>query len=223
MSENEQEELNPDGTKKTKINVEVRMTEEMKKAVEENAILKERIKEKELLVESLALESFGNEQRELAEAHPDAEELINLCGTPQQLEQLRAKLESGKRLPAGKSTNPNFAAGGGKEEFASQAEMLDKLYDAAYYHPEKHTKEQVDDAKTKIGHLIESMVSGPSWRTLKERGKIGEIMKHDVTACGSCGATLVNGEKCKCGYDPFKEKSKKTFVFERGSRREKGA
>jgi hypothetical protein len=100
--------------------------------------------------------------------------------------------------PKGKAT---FIPPTDAEQFEDNVEMVNSLYDRAYYNPKKYTKEVVEDAKRKIDELIKSMTTGKSWGQLKLGGSLGKIQ---LMACPKCG-NIIKGEvpqRCpKCNFN----------------------
>jgi rubrerythrin len=197
--------------------INVVLTEEIKNLMREKTLLEERLKEKE----TLGLELFELKKAEAIRAYPAMKTTLQACNTPETLERFidsaheeqvknyenhgTANPEN-RQTPAGKSTMYNPRSG--EETFESSTQMIDSLYDKAYYHSSQFTKEQVADAKKKIETLIESMVSGKSWSELKQRGKTSELMKHEISSCSACGATQIDNYEGKCSQCGFNPKEK---------------
>lgn len=177
-----------------KIHVEVSMKEELKKSMEESFALKEQLKEKEanLIMAMEAAESNAAKAKELDDFKK-------------------------AHPPSGKAP---FDASKDGEKYESQVAMIDELYNRAYYKKEDYTPEQVKEAKGKISTLLESMVNGPSWKELGQKGA-HEIMKHNLMECPECHATKIDVDICpKCGYDPTERRKIAKVRIYKGVKRE---
>jgi rubrerythrin len=168
---------------KSKTTINVSLTEEMKRTIEENALLKERLKDSE------ANQLATNEALAAAEKTiSDAEE--------------KRKAYIASHPPMGKSTNPDYGGSGGGETFKDRKELIDALYDRAYHHPQNFTKEEVEKAKSQIGTLWETYIDSPSRKTLTDEG-IGALGRTHFMACPKCSYTvdLLHENVCShCGY-----------------------
>lgn len=164
--------------KTRKIHVDVSLTAEMKKALEENALLKQQLKDQE------ANAIMANEALEKAE--DDASEWRNYKQT---------------HPPSGRAP---FYPPADTETFADRKQMVDVLYDRAYYHKENFTPEQISDAKRKLDELWRVVeTDSPSKRELKHGGSVGST---SLMACPNkeCGFTIdtLKETKCPhCGYE----------------------
>jgi len=160
-------------------------------------------------LELASLAEFERQKTELKEKFPQGKSLIDSCTDGKMLQDLESNLKdsygTGKHIPSGKAWNPSWGSHGktgiAEEEFSSQAQMVDSLYDRAYFSPRKYTPEEVEDAKQKIDQLLKSMIGGSAWKEMRERGT-SPIEKHKLSACPKCHYTLVDTSKCSnCGYD----------------------
>jgi hypothetical protein len=160
----------------------VSLSEEMKRTLEENALLKQQVRDQAANI-IMASEALAE-----AEAKVAADE------------KQRKEYEA-KHPPGGKSSNPSYGEGGG-ETFKDKRELVDHLYDVAYHHPQNFTKEEVEKAKGQIGQLWESYIDSPSRKTLTDEG-IGALGRTHFMACPKCSYTidLLHENACShCGY-----------------------
>jgi ribosomal protein L32 len=171
--------------------------------------LHKELAEKEALLEQAGMQKLEEEKSKLKEKYYEYREEIEGITTPSELDKFKlrvfnnqAKEKPRKQIPSGKA--PLYAPKG-ENEYSSQTEMVDKLYDMAYYNPRKYSSEEVEDAKQKIDTLLRSMLSGQSWKQLKERGT-SAIEQHKISACPKCHFTKIDTDICpNCSYNP-KEK-----------------
>jgi hypothetical protein len=202
--------------------INVVLTEEVKKLMEENTLLKQKITDQEALQTQINLEKFDREKQDMIKAYPKFRNAIESCQTPSVLEAIveSAHLDSlgntiaqntgNRQAPSGKA-QMSFS-GVKTDQYESNVMMIDELYKRAYYNPKEYTKEQVQKAKADIETLLRSTIEGKSWKQLGERGNIQKLQAHSYEACIKCNATIIDSEyPCKnCGYDPSK-KSKEGF------------
>jgi hypothetical protein len=193
-----------------KIKVTVERSAEVDSLQQELANTKRLLLEKQKISEDFAVAFFTNAQEELAKKYPSDANLIEACSTPQALEDLKRTLEKKNPLktPMGKSSMTPLK--GSEQDFETQTQLIDAIYDKIL-HPHKYDREEVEEAKRQRDKLIEAMISGKSWKQLKERGT-SIIEQHKLSACPLCQYTLVDTSKCpNCGYDPTeKQKILKT-------------
>jgi ribosomal protein L32 len=155
--------------------------------------------------------------REMAiSQHRELEDQINSCESPGQIMEIleQAKNEKKpekKRAPAGKST---MLPPSDSEQYANNAEMLDSLYDTAYY-SKTATSEEREAARKKIDKLFESLIEGRSWDQIKRSKDYATIIKTNIESCSNCGKTLISGAVCSCGYDAYSKKHRPK-TWERG-------
>lgn len=217
------EESNEGKGKEPRI-INVVLTEEVKKLMEENTLLKQKITEQEALQTQINLDRWEREKTDMIRAYPKFKNAIESCQTPSVLEQI---VESAHRDSLGNPSTHNTEnrqapygkapigfSGATSDKYESQVQMIDELYKRAYYNPSEYTKEQVQKAKKDIETLLRSTVEGKSWKQLGERGNIQKLQAHSYEACVKCNSTILDGEyPCQnCGYDPTK-KSKEGFLF----------
>ena len=188
--------------KKVTHRVEISRQPEIDSLHEDLAKAKATQEELKTKLELAALAEVERQKTELKEKYPQAKSLIDSCVTGNMLNDLESNLKdsygTGKHIPYGKSS---IIPPKGAEEYENQAQMVDKLYDMAYYNPRKYTPEEVEDAKQKIDTLLRSMIGGSAWKEMRERGT-SPIEKHKLSACPKCHYTLVDTSKClNCGYD----------------------
>jgi rubrerythrin len=154
----------------------------MKRTIEENALLKERLKDSE------ANQLAANEALATAEKTiSDAEE---------------KRKEYAKAHPPTGKAQMSLEGGGGGETFKDRKELVDALYDRAYHHPQNFTKEEVEKAKSQIGTLWETYIDSPSRKTLTDEG-IGALGRTHFMACPKCSYTidLLHENVCShCGF-----------------------
>jgi ribosomal protein L37E len=215
MSSEENSGSTTDSKGKT-IKVDVSLSEEIKRLMADNTRLTDKVAEQS----DLALRLFESDKETAIRNFPKYAQVLKECHTPETLQKFidvadSAQSKEGivygthpenRQAPSGKASMDYRNSGA--ETFESPVELIDSLYDKAYYHSSQFTKDQVADAKKKIETLIESMVSGKSWSELKQRGKTSELMKHEISSCSACGATQIDnyeGKCSQCGFDP-KEK-----------------
>jgi len=103
-----------------------------------------------------------------------------------------------KPAPSGKApfTPPTNA-----EQFETDVEMLDELYDRAYYKKSQYTVQQQREAKEKIATLINTLIKSPSWMQLKKGDR---PPMPNIISCPECHKTIVGDipPKCpKCGFN----------------------
>jgi len=188
--------------KKTVHRVEISRSAEVDSLQKEKFELEQKLKDKEGILQDLAMKDIGRRKEELKTQYPQAKSLIDSCTDGRMLEDLESNLKdsygTGKHAPYGKSS---IIPPKGVEEYENQAQMVDSLYDRAYYNSRKYTPEEVEDAKQKIDQLLKSMIGGSAWKEMRERGT-SPIEKHKLSACPKCHYTLVDTSKCSnCGYD----------------------
>jgi ribosomal protein L32 len=133
---------------------------------------------------------------------------IDACQSPREVMEIleaarneKKKTETHK-APHGKSM---FLSPSNAEQYADSAEMLDKLYDTAYY-SKTATPEERQEARKKIDKLFESLIEGRSWDQIKRSKDYDSLIKTNIESCPSCGKTLISGANCSCGYDPYSKK-----------------
>jgi len=197
-----------DKEKKVVHRVEISRQPEIDALHEEIAEKDAKLKEKEAILEASALKEFERQKEELKPKYPQAKSLIDSCTNGNMLSDLMSNLKdsygTGKHIPYGKSS---IIPPKGEDEYSSQTEMVDKLYDMAYFNSRKYTPEEVSDAKQKIDQLLKSMIGGSAWKEMRERGT-SPIEKHKLSACPKCHYTLVDTNKCpNCGYDATEKQS----------------
>lgn len=190
------------GEKKVVHRVEIGRQPEIDSLHEDLAKAKAEQEELKSKLELAALNEVERQKTELKEKYPQAKSLIDSCTDARMLEDLTSNLKdsygSGKHIPYGKAP---IIPPKGEEEYSSQAQMVDSLYDRAYFSSQKYTPEEVSDAKEKIEQLLRSMVGGQAWKQLRERGT-NPIEKHKLSACPKCHYTLVDTNICpNCHYD----------------------
>lgn len=209
--------------------INVVLTEEVKKLMEENTLLKKTIEDQKALQDQINLEKFEREKQDMVRAYPKFKNAIESCQTPLVLEQMveSAHLDSlqhtqnteNRQGPSGKA--PIGFSGAKSDQYESNVQMIDELYKRAYYNPSEYTKEQVQKAKADIETLLRSTVEGKSWKQLSERGNIQKLQAHSYEACVKCNGTIIDSDyPCKnCGYNPT-AKSKESFLFKGPETRE---
>ena len=212
MSEDEEKE------KRIVHRMEIDRSPEIESLREEMAGYKKELEEKKSLLEAAGIEAFERKQADLKKQYPKGAELIDLAD-PTTIDSVEGKLRTIFKQPiiAGKSSMISRGSGS-EEEFSSSTEMIDRLYNTAFYTPRKHDEkwreehaEEIEDAKAKIKTLISSMIESPSWKQLKERGT-RPILKHNLTECPKCHFTKVDTSLCgNCGYDATEKQ--KTVKF----------
>lgn len=186
--------------KKITHRVEISRDPEIDALHDENAILKAKL-------EQASLYEVERQKNELKEKYSEYADEIEDLKTPQEMDKFKLRVfndkvgeKPKKKTPDGKASiiPPNKM---GEQEYESQTQMVDRLYDVGYYSSSKYTKEQVEDAKQKIESLLRSMVGGSAWKEMRERG-IGKIQTHKLSSCSKCHYTLIDTNKCpNCGYD----------------------
>lgn len=209
--------------KKT-VAINVVLTEEVKKLMEENVLLKKQIEDQEAVQNSINLDRFEREKADMIKTYPKFTRALEYCTTPATL---NAIVESAHQDSLGNSHTQNTEnrqapsgkaiiglSGAKTDQYESNVQMIDELYKRAYYNPSEYTKEQVKKAKEDIETLLRSTIEGKSWKQLGERGNIQKLQQHSYEACVKCNGTIIDGEyPCKsCGYDPSK-KSKDSFII----------
>ena len=190
------------GEKKVTHRVEISRQPEIDSLHEDLAKAKAEKEELNAKLELAALAEVERQKTELKAKYPQAKSLIDSCTDGNMLSDLESNLKdsygTGKHAPYGKSS---IIPPKGEESFNSQAEMVDSLYDRAYFSSQKYSKEEVDEAKQKIEQLLRSMIGGSAWKEMRERGT-SPIEQHKLSACPKCHFTLVDTSKCSnCGYD----------------------
>jgi rubrerythrin len=142
----------------------------MKRTIEENALLKERLKDSE------ANQLAANEALATAEKTiSDAEE--------------KRKAYIASHPPMGKSTNPDYGGSGGGETFKDKRELVDRLYDVGYHHAQDHTKEEISKARSQIETLWQNYIDSPSRKTIIDEG-IGALGRTHFMMCPKCSYTI---------------------------------
>jgi len=194
------------GVKKIKVNID--RSPEVEAIRAEKEAVEQELAEKKAILEQQALEEFEQLKQRLSEKFNDQNILD--CGSPSEVYSYIAsvnKPQEQKRVPMGKAPMYSSDSGGAKD----YGELLDQLYDTAYYNP-KATPEERQEAKQKIDQLFDSLISGRSWEQLKRSKAYDAIIKTNVESCPSCGKTLISGARCSCGYDPYSGKHRpKTY------------
>jgi len=191
-----------DKEKKVVHRVEISRDPEIDALHDENAILKAKLEE-------ASLYEVSRQKAELIAKYGEYKDEIEDLKTPQEMDKFKLRIFNDKvhekpktQIPYGKSS---IIPPKGEMEYSSQAEMVDKLYDTAYYNSRKYTPEEVEDAKKKIETLLKSMIGGSAWKEMRERGTT-PIEKHKISACSKCGYTKIDTDICpNCSYNP-KEK-----------------
>jgi hypothetical protein len=158
------------------------------------------LEEKKAIIEQSAMSEFEVHKAKLAEQFNDS--AILDCQSPREMYDYIAskskKPTEQKRAPFGKA---QFTPSNEGADSAEQ--LLDSLYFTAYYDVEA-TAQQKKEARQKISTLFETLISSPSWRTIKESGigALGPIKPH--MDCPKCHATIQNYPCRVCGYEPKK-------------------
>jgi rubrerythrin len=181
--------------------IEVNRNPEIDALHDENAILKAKL-------ESASLYEVERQKNELKEKYTEYKDEIEDLKTPQEMDKFKLRVfndkvheKPRKEAPSGKASiiPPNKM---GEQEYESQTQMVDHLYDVAYYSSKKYSPEEVSDAKEKIKTLLRSIVGGSAWKEMREHGT-GKIEQHKLGSCVKCHYTLIDTDKCpNCGYDP---------------------
>jgi hypothetical protein len=174
-------------------------TPEIDSLHDENAILKHKLEE-------ASLYEVSRQKQELIDKYGEYKDEIEDLKTPEEMDKFKLRVFNDKakekpktHAPYGKSS---IIPPKGEMEYSSQAEMVDSLYDKAYYSSQKYTPEEVSEAKAKIEQLLRSMIGGTAWKEMRERNSTNAIEKHKLSACPKCHFTLVDTNKCSnCGYD----------------------
>lgn len=208
------------GDGKKVIKVEVALTEEIKKIMNEKFALEQKLAERE----TVALELFEMKKAEAVRAYPQMAATLKACNDPATLERFidsahseqvkefekhgtASRSSDSEHKPSGKAII-GYSGNSGSETFDSKIVMVDELYKRAYYSPSEYTKEQVTDAKKKIETLLQTMVESPSFhKAFRERGNIQKLQEHSFEACPKCNFSILDSEyPCKnCGWDPRKK------------------
>jgi len=178
--------------------IEVNRNPEIDALHDENAILKAKL-------EQASLYEVERQKNELKEKYSEFADEIDDLHTPQEMDKFKLRVfndkvheKTKKKTPDGKSS---IIPPKGENEYESQTQMVDHLYDVGYYSSNKFTKEEVEDAQQKIKTLLKSMLGSESWRQLREHGT-SKIETHKLSACPKCHYTLIDTNKCgNCGYD----------------------
>jgi rubrerythrin len=190
--------------KKVTHRVEISRQPEIDSLHEDLAKAKAEQEELKSKLELAALNEVERQKTELKEKYPQAKSLIDSCTDGSMLQDLESNLKdsygTGKHAPYGKAS---IIPPKGSDEYSSQTEMVDKLYDTAYFSSQKYTPEEVSEAKAKIEQLIRSMIGGQGWKEMRERNSTNAIEKHKLSACPKCHFTLVDTDTCpNCHYNP---------------------
>jgi len=184
--------------------VEISRQPEIDSLHDENAVLKAKL-------ESASLYEVERQKNELKEKYSEYKDEIEDLHTPEEMDKFKlrvfndkAKEKPKKQAPYGKAS---IIPPKGENEYESQTQMVDHLYDVAYYSSNKFTKEEVEDAQQKIKTLLKSMLGSNSWKQLREHGT-GKIEQHKLGSCVKCHYTLIDTDKCpNCGYDPSQKQA----------------
>jgi hypothetical protein len=187
-----------DKEKKVVHRVEISREPEIDALHDENAILKAKL-------EQASLYEVSRQKAELIAKYGEYKDEIEDLKTPEELDKFKLRVFNDKvhekpktHVPYGKSS---IVPPKGEMEYSSQAEMVDSLYDRAYYSSQKYSKEEVAEAKQKIDQLLRSMIGGNAWKELRERGT-SPIEKHKISACPKCHYTLIDTNECpNCHYN----------------------
>lgn len=196
-----------------KIKIEVGRSVELEALRAEKTAVEKELSEKTSILEQQAMSEFEQLRENLAEQFND--DSIKDCSSPSEMFSYIASLKKKptteqKKPPHGKST---FIPPSNAEQYGSYAELIDALYNTAYYSKNATADERLE-AKAKIETLFESLIEGRSWEQLKRSKAYNAIIKN-VESCSSCGKTLINGTVCSCGYNPYSKKHKPRN-YERG-------
>jgi len=180
--------------------IEVNRQPEIDSLHDENAILKHKLEE-------ASLYEVERQKNELKEKYSEYADEIEDLSSKEEMDKFKLRVfndkvheKPRKEAPSGKASiiPPNKM---GEQEYESQAQMVDRLYDVGYYSSKKYSKEEVEDAQEKIKTLLRSMVGGSAWKEMREHG-IGKIQTHKLSSCSKCHYTLIDTNKCpNCGYD----------------------
>jgi len=186
--------------------IEVNRNPEIDALHDENAILKAKL-------EQASLYEVERQKNELKEKYSEYADEIEDLSSKEEMDKFKLRVfndkvheKPRKEAPSGKASiiPPNKM---GEQEYESQTQMVDHLYDVAYYSSNKFTKEEVEDAQQKIKTLLKSMLGSESWRQLREHGT-SKIETHKLSACPKCHFTLIDTNKCgNCGYDASEKQS----------------
>lgn len=173
---------NPCACGKSKTTISVSLTEETRKALEEVALLKERLRDSEAN-QIAANEALATAEKIISDAEEKRKEYVKA------------------HPPTGKATM-SLEGGGDAETFKDKRELVDHLYDVGHFHSADHTKEEVAKARSQIDTLWQSYLDSPSRKTLMDEG-IGALGRTHFMACPKCSYTidLLHENSCShCGF-----------------------
>lgn len=202
MSDEEEHKMSEDGeeygNKKTK--VVLRVDEEK---------IAEKVREQLLREQNVdkGVQHFETLKEMAVEQFHEYEDQINACSTPAEVMEIlevarnEKKPPEQKKPPHGKST---FLPPSDSSKFADSAELIDKLYETAFYDL-KASNEEKAEARKKINELWRSFETGKSMSQIREGG-VKEIMK-PTSECPNCWRTIMpplskNNPTCPyCSYN----------------------
>ena len=162
-----------------------------------------------------ALSQFETLKQVVTEKYPAFSDQIASCSSPADVMEIvevaRNEKPTKQHDHAGKAMMTPPSSG---EQYADNTQLIDELYRLAYSRDPDIDASTRKNARERIEKLIESMVTGESWRQLKQDGT-RKIEQHKITECSQCHATLIDRSDCpRCGYNPFeKQKIVKTKIF----------
>jgi len=168
--------------------------------------VREELKQEEKLDENI--KHFETLKIIAIEQAPVYEDQINNCGSPAEvmeiLESARSERKTEKKHPPyGKST---FLPPSDSSKFGSQSELIDSLYETAFYNP-KATQEEKADARAKINELWKSFTFGKAHNQLRESPSNMEKIMKPMSDCPNCFRSISpplsrSNPVCDyCGYD----------------------